>query len=156
MRPQQLGQQRSSMMGRPLGARDKFPRGTKSTEQIKILETEMGQLRRENADLKAELDKLGGHVRFPGDAVDLIEASAHGDYHPTWLQFRAAVVLYERDFDLRRAGMDAERQAVEQERITYRDAFRLDVSADGQLVPTAPLLTKPVAAGSCKAPAPGG
>jgi hypothetical protein len=118
MRPQQLGQQRSSIMGRPLGARDKYPRGTGTAAKIKILESENGELRREIADLKQELGPP--HERFPGDAVELLEASQHGDYHPTWLQFRAAVHLYDRDFDLRRAAMDAERKEVEQERIQYR------------------------------------
>jgi hypothetical protein len=117
IRPQQLGQRRSAQMGRPLGSRDRFPRGTAKTSKVALLETALGERDRQIADLERELAEYRCPV--PDDAVALLDATMKGTYQPSFLQWRSAVVLFDRDWDRQRGELDAERASLDQERVEY-------------------------------------
>lgn len=114
---------RSTKRGRPLGSRDRFPRGTKDAERAKLLEAENAHLRRRLADFEAE---RAANV-WRGDVAGMLIAAAKGEYWPQPSQLYAARIVYMDGVDKTRQELDNHRAQLEDQARQYHDGdARLD------------------------------
>jgi hypothetical protein len=122
--PKPDGRKTSKNMGRPLGARDKFPRQRASAlrggleERYRMLETELGKAYSRIAELESLLN-IG--KPFDGDSKALLKAVYRGEYIASPQQIYAARAVLDREWppvkspeelDMQRAELERERQAL--------------------------------------------
>jgi hypothetical protein len=101
------GRKTSSNMGRPLGSRDKYPRfpkGTAEIARVKLLETEIGAMRRENVELKQQL--LDTRTPWRGDVASRLIATAKGEEHMSMAELYAGRIVYLDGIERTRAAQD--------------------------------------------------